>query len=254
MVVSLALKNREVTSFNLSIGTGLALESLFTPTAKRIDETRLVATFDKDYSTLYVSMFTLVRNIIQAAGTDGKKKILNDMSAKSLLKTVEEEMEIIKSIGSEVGKKVIFTSHEAVSGKAERDLNRKPTQGDMIIMLYRSVVKELKIPPLKTKEVDSIYLTSLGFDLLSFKGHWIKSHKGDVLPMLNFNTVYKSLTDMDVTILPFCKELLLIFGDRTGLIPTGKPKLIKDIYSYLLANKVNPRRSEPWVREKIRNF
>ena len=59
---------RETSSFPLSVGTGLALETLFTPTQESVDPERIVENLpDLSVYSLYIfNLSTLMRNILNS--------------------------------------------------------------------------------------------------------------------------------------------------------------------------------------------
>jgi len=248
------LKDRVLSSFGISVGTGIALESLFTPTEMRIDDLRKVSSFNKDYKILYISIYTLLRNIIQCMPSKESRIVMDSGDITPLLNIVKEEMSIIKTIGSTVNKEVIFFRYTPIKSQVVKVDNKKPTRVDFMREKYLKIVDELEIDELKNKISDSVMLTNLGFDLVDYKGFWLKSHTGEVTPVIDFNKVYKVLKDQDMDRFPFCGYLLSIFGDKSGLIPTGKPKEIRSIYAYLVGKKITPYRTESWVKTQMKQY
>jgi len=248
------LKERTLSSFGISVGTGIALESLFTPTEKRVDDLRKVSSFNKDYKILYISLYTLLRNIIQCMPSKEGRIVMDSRDIGPLLNIVKEEMSIIKTIGSTVNKEVIFFRYTPIKTQVTAIDNKKPTRVDFMREKYLKIVKELDIDKLSNSISDSVMLTNLGFDLVGYKGFWLKSHTGEITPPIDFNKVYKALKDQDMGRFPFCGYLLSIFGDKSGLIPTGKPKEIRAIYSYLVSRKITPYRTESWVKTQMAQY
>lgn len=75
------LLNRTISNFPLiSIGTGLALETLFMPESGYFDPTRVIdyKVRDNEFKTVYINIYTILRNIVSAISTTDEKHIFLD--------------------------------------------------------------------------------------------------------------------------------------------------------------------------------
>lgn len=252
MQTSNAIKKRALSSFNVSIHTGLPLETLFVPTSVRVDESREIPILTKEYKILYISLFTMVRNLIAALSAADKKAVFTDMRSKSITIAIEEEIETIKAIGAAVDKQIIIFPQKDKPVLRLRD--RPPTNDDRVKEVYKTIRDRLDLKYISSYEPNSIMLTSTGVDLLNFKGLWLRSTTGEIVEPLSFNKVYKKLKDLDLTNLPFVESLFKIYGDGTGLVVTATPKVRRDIFNHLMKEGVTSRRSESWVRNKMRSY
>lgn len=262
-----ALESRTKSSFNISIGTGIALEALFTPTDTRYDETLEIQQFTKDYSYLFISIYTLIRNIVAALDTPSKKRLFNTLNYKELIDILLEEIEIISTVADTVDKEVIFFPFREIKLFPINYLSDgKPTQNHYILNLYKSILDKIDLKDINSdytfikdyrkrlKRRDSITLTALGLDLLDYEGYLLNSHTATIYSKDNFNRKYHSLRHLDMTILPFNDILYKIYGDNTGVIRLPKPKFRRDMYEWLVKNKVNPKRSREWTKRVVEQF
>lgn len=253
MKIEEILANRVRSSFNISIGTGIALEALFTPTADRYDDTLEIEKYDGEYKVVYLSLYTIVRNILQSISTPDRKLVYRDLDAKALSEVTLSEYEAIAAIADTQGKEVMLFDYTPIVETKKKKVENKMTINEYNRILSQSVSKRLKVPRLH-KHVKGVMLTSLGLDLLKNNGVWLRSHTGEVVTRNEFNRVYHKLKTIDTSILPFNETLLKVFGDNSGLIEVPKPVDRRRIYNYLVEKKVTPYRSEAWCKMRLKKY
>lgn len=94
-----ALSNRAMSAFPISIGTALAMESIFKPMQPAYDPSRpLPPKIDiNNYGTFWVNLMTLYRNIIGALDKDGANAVM----AGDLSDTLAFEVDLIQRLVTE---------------------------------------------------------------------------------------------------------------------------------------------------------
>ena len=100
------LESRQTSGFPLSVGTGMALETLFTPIEPVLDDTRQVTNIpDLTVYTLYIfNVATLLRNILNSF------KSPEIMGAKNsvFLEILKEEVDFLKGFFENNGVPIAF--------------------------------------------------------------------------------------------------------------------------------------------------
>lgn len=233
------LVNRPQSGFPVSIGTGLSLESLFTPIQAVVDENRIVNNIpDLSVYNLYVfNISTLLRNIINSV----KFSELISMPKKDIYDCLLEEIDFLTNFFSSNLLQIKFyvntyTYVKDVYGKTDR-LRKMTTDKQMYIdnlMTYclDKIRKEDDVEifhkDIKYGKENSVLLfTHVPFDLLShsnfFKLDLLESHTGTIKSRKEFNTKYYSLPgDKDMSFIPFHEHLLCdVFGDSIMFHPAS---------------------------------
>ena len=253
------LLDRTKSGFPISIGTGIALETIFEPISPVYDDTRQVP--DKvnpaSYTNYIFNISTLLRNLL---GSVSSKDVLT-LSKTDILYTLQEEIEWLTEFFSFNGHTLHFYIHNYDYVKntyGKDDILRKATTDKQIYLdsIYhhclaklakeddvQSFSKDIKY----NKEDKALILTHVPWDLLSY-GNFVKldlleSHTGVIKTRKSWNTKYHPIPDKDMSFLPFMEYLLVKFGDHVMF----KPAPIKDrieLYDAMRKKNVNPLTSE----------
>lgn len=115
-----ALANRTMSAFPVSIGTSLALESIFQPMQEAFDPARPIPQKVSigDYQVFWVNLMTLYRNIIGALDKDGANAVM----AQDLSDTLAFEADLIRRLVEQESlgtcEVVFYASNYANLGKA----------------------------------------------------------------------------------------------------------------------------------------
>lgn len=240
------MHDRAVSAFPISIATSLALESLFIGRQAPYDPSRPIPnTIDiRNYSEVWINIRTLIRNIL---GALSDSKII---TAQDILDILAEEIEIIKDIfrveGRDISTPIFYYSdydrvyrhlyHQSVKLR----LPSTPAQ-----VLYQKneelVVKEffkyidkkdkqhirlsdaLEVKRETSKKVNMLLLSHIPYDLLSAK-HFSKldlleSHTGLLKPRGNWGSKLYKVPNGNMTLIPFMRKTLMIFGDNVMFKP-----------------------------------
>lgn len=257
---------REMSGFPVSIGTGLALESLFPPVMDVIDKDRIVPKI-KDigrYDAVIFNVETLVRNLLSSIPSD----YIRRFNKEEFLTTLIDDMTFISSYMKSQNIAVGFyiAEHRQLK-KDNADRLRISTSEKMI---YEDSIRKYCLdnvsyrpntPPVNIFSGDIhiqgissvLMVTHIPADLLSYK-HFavldlLESHTGVVKTRREFNSKYFKVPGSEMNSFPFFKEGLLVFGDRVMFKPRG----LKDrvyFYDYLLSKNLNPLSSGEGIRLK----
>lgn len=237
-----ALSNRTISAFPLSIGTSLAFESLFEGRLAPYDASREIPNQVNisGYAEIWINLATLVRNILGAV----TKEDAVTASPEAVYSALLTEIDVIKSILEVEGKgtckpifyycsyKTLMLHQRSKLVKFRQDktaLQKLNTHRLLKVMalLFKDNVQsnivsldtEIK-PESLTK---ALILTHFPVDLLSYK-HFrkldlIESHTGRLKPRHLWYTKYYDVPGANMSILPFTRKLLLIFGDHVMISP-----------------------------------
>ena len=262
------LAARSTSSFPLSVGTGLALESLFEPTQERIDPERIIpAKVDiTQYDQFWINLFTLTRNLLQAIPAE----YLLNVSAQAMADSVAMEIDVMQSLLSSYSNKTELKLYACtydkalsvrspyVSVRTDNTPKQKHTRSVIneamkkVISYYReqnTITKfDSEITP--DKRVKSLMLTSQIWDLLSHKNFYsldlIESHTGLVKTKHEFYTKYYNGKELQM--IPFAKIFIYVFGDKDMFSPMNI-KVRKGIIQLATEN----RWTQFTTRDKLRN-
>lgn len=259
-------EERTVSSFGVSIGTGLMLESIFQPTAERYDVTREIPLFleiDK-YEIHIYNIYTLLRNIYSSF-VDRKAKIADDV----VLGILRDEIYIISSLyeSTKCTPVLITPNYDNLIKKLSVDKDTHITKGYIEYREYSAILKSKKFV---TKDMESISLkegyllpetnneflitTHIAADLLNVKQckniMLLESHTGALKNRYEFYTKYYPIGKRDLSVFPFCIELLKILGDRS-LVKMDKISVRVDLYGIAVSNKWSPRTTHAGVKQGL---
>jgi len=240
MSIKNILDNRTITSLGLSIGTGLALESIFIDQIETIfDSDRKFDKIDiNKYKIHYFNIYVLVRNIVTSIPTINVNTLMasND-KVKFITEVLDNEIEILDELYSNVDTKIILWIPDYAG--VQINLLKKEYIGnlskkDEIFLLVHDVIEKIrKSIRNKTFPIDaysnkhtlppsneSVLLTSyFALDLLNVKKNpkmdLLESHTGKLVTKEHFNKKYHAVGKQDLTRLPFTEFLLYILGDNT---------------------------------------
>lgn len=225
---------RTLSGFHLSAGTGLAFESLFVPTETVLDTTNQAKPVNtKNYNIFYISIFTLLRNILNAIPSS------TNIYYKDVYDTLLDEMNIIRTIAltqtphlsvrfywcSYKTARSVFT-HQSVKLRTSNTPKQKMTEillNQVINKLLKEKDDEFLMFNSDILERDSssktvIVLTSQAYDLLSYKYFHsldlLESHTRLIKTRALWYSKYKPVGNEDMSRLPFLKMLLMVMGDN----------------------------------------
>jgi hypothetical protein len=244
-----------MTGLGLSIGTGLAVETLL-PDVEVYDDQRVFDRVDIDkYDTIYINTFTLIRNIVGALDTPIKKKFLHGgRPEKELIDVLLSEMTNLNMIFDSKIKVVFFAIDYERNKKITLRANIPKTMGTLntdIYLLHKIMMKQLSKQDinfavykeyLPSSQYRTLVLTHVSIDLLSVKKvkklELLESHTGKVVIHKNFSKKYLPVGKSDMLFLPFCEDLLGIFGDK-AIVSPAPINIRREVYNEAVKNKWN---------------
>ena len=243
------LRDRTTTSFGISIGTGLMLESVFDPTKERYDKDRVIPTrVDlKKYNGWIINIHTLLRNLI---GSFTTKVLLDDISSQDLDKIVKEivnEIYIIKSLCLSSNLKdnyisILIPNYTKLLTKLNKDkdvskikyiqnnikaINLFSNRLDSISKIVNTINNDIDKSLINNVLITSHYCIDL---LMNNSMSLLESHTGVLKNNHEMYTKYSKSSNLDYSRLPMMDIILYIVGDNTlvnGLKPSIKRKLVE---------------------------
>lgn len=253
-LTSNVLTNRAVSGFPLSIGTGLALETLFDTVQPVYDEERKILNRVEinKYKVFYINIFTLYRNMVGSIPTQDVSNVAHQHYAEALY----SEIEFIKNLlinGTEQIIPVFYICkhedvykglHKIVVPYKDNTEKQKRFTGNFVMAM-----KDLKTyitfdehkDGLKSINSDkSLILSHVPRDLLIYsqvhKLDLLESHTGILKSRNLWYSKYHPIAGRDMSILPFQRKLWMVFGDKI-LIHPADLKFSRMIHDIAQANR-----------------
>lgn len=248
------LANRTVSSFPLSISTGLAIEALFSPQIAQYDSARIVPDHDdiKKYKHFWINIATLYRNCITAL----KRPDLVLVRPEEIKDALVFEMEVLRTLlaveGNDVCKPVFyFCTYDSQYKKQKHNIIR--LRDDTTDLMKHATSVMMKTMHLLFKEhsdlgllklddslpfkhdAETLMLSHMPWDLLSHHSAkrltLLESHTGRLKRRHLWYTKYYPMSGVELNTLPFTRKLLLLFGDKVMFHPVDAKfrRMILDI-------------------------
>lgn len=255
--------DRTVTSFGLSIGTGLALESIFDPTTDRYDNDRDIPNRVniETYKIHIFNIFTLARNLLNSVNDKDKDSLLNN---KHFLETLKDEIYVINSLYEDKKcKPVIFIPNYAkvykhMNAGKDTGITKAYVENEKILSKLKyltldddiRVIKgSYKLPSISGKV---LITTSIPVDLLnkSISLDLLESHTGKLKTKKDFYTKFHKLGKTSLENIPFLQEMVYLLGDGSVVLPFSL-KLRRMLHALSLEKNWTNRTTSMKVRYDI---
>lgn len=224
---------RTMSSFPLSIGTGLMLETLFNSTSPRYDEKREIPKRINvdNYKYHIYNIGTLMRNILSAAGQKPTEENLASINFKNSL--ISEIMTIKELYSNTKCTPIIFMPDYTAVYKALNNAKLSEATKEILNteLMFKSIAKldirnlisvvtdGYRIPNL-TGEI--LITTSYPVDLLNHNNMTLlESHTGKLKQKWEWYSKYHKIGTKDMSVFPFMELLLYYLGDGTMVTPAG---------------------------------
>ena len=236
------LAQRTTSSFPISIGTALALETLFTGSEPVYDQERVIPEHVdiNRYQEFWINCNTIYRNILGSVNAADQKALMPG----DILETLESELELIKelvgSASSNQVKVIYYVNHyknlakQHTHSKLRVDSTPKQMEysktRDLVLNEYLKRHKKdmdikeydrLLMPSIKC---NALILTHDAYDLLSRKNFsdltLIESHTGKLKDKSLWYTKFSD--SKELMRIPFSIEFLQVFGDSQHFFPFPK--------------------------------
>lgn len=235
---------RTLGNYHLSISTSLAIEGLLGMHPDQVPRPAVKPIMR--YKEMWVNLRTLYRNIWEAL----PKLIQESIKADEIAQIMLEEMDLIPDIlrqekGQDVKVQYYFHTMAKVDKgypEASIRMDNTPKQKietqvlkDCLKLLEqhakdRYVVYDGKFPAAAT---DTLLMTHVAYDLLQMAtpNHMflLESHTGKIKPRALWYT--KLYNGKNLAMIPFCKEMLQLFGDKVTFAPldSGLRKAVMEV-------------------------
>ena len=243
--------SRTTSSFPISIGTALALESIFLEgKLPKYDKEREIPNIIKlkNYDEIWINVYTLIRNISGAVD----KNIFRHADPKEILDVLLDEVDNINSLFAIEGNglcvpKYYYCSYKKLKNKYKNNEVRfREDKTDLQKFYSYKVGKVLELINKSTEGINSfdseiksdkhtrsLIITHIPYDLLSYnnfhKLDLLETHTGKLKTRFQWYSKYYPIGDYDLSNLPFLKLLLLVLGDHV-LIQPNDIRLRRMIY------------------------
>jgi len=238
-MITSATAARTLGSFPLSIGTSIALESVFGIKSEVFQQPQKKVI--QNYSEFWFNLKTLFRNLYGSV----ERNKLSELTHQEMSDALYHEMEIIVDLVNQYsfgGTKVIFyvSNYKDLASRyrlAQIRTDTTPQQLRLAEMQNRTLKEILKygnVPGSETKVFDlqlkaggiakTLILTHIAYDLVSYSNFGaltlIESHTGALKERDKWHTKYNN--GKELSFIPFCEGLLPVFGDSELFRPLNK--------------------------------
>jgi len=252
---------RSLSTFPLSVGTGLAFESLFQGTMERIDPERVIPQMIRleDYSEFWINLSTLFRNMMSSLNKEDGAGVISSQLKDSLM----SEIDVIQSLVTNEGggkTKVIFyvceykkleskySSNQYVAVRQDNTTNQKiyrelHNQAVKLILTELGQSDTLRVydseiakgVPMKSS---ALIITHSAYDLLGYRNFnkldLLESHTGVLRKKPEWYLKY--LNGSEIPMIPFMEGFFPVFGDKEHFRPMDF-RLRKEIIELAVQNK-----------------
>ncbi len=269
------LGDRETTSFFMSVGTGLMLETIFEPLTNRIDVSRDIIKIPiNEYKIHFYNVETLIRNIIQSVKhPEARKYVLKDTNGPSaVVETLISELEVLKELyANSTCKPIVFiASYQSLYKNLIKMNNNQELSIPKLAMrnFVDTVIKIFKLSGYNNIDIQkidyklpvvsgkSLITTHITFDLLNVNKNrnlfLLESHTGKLKDRSLFYTKYHTMGKLDLTVFPFQELLLYIIGDGTIIKPL-KFKVRSELHDIAIEKKWTTFTTLARIRSNIKD-
>jgi hypothetical protein len=255
--------DRKTSDFPLSIGTGLAMRSLYNSTMDSAAETSSTRpTIPDGLDSLHVNVSTIARNLSNATG-----QYFIDANERETADIIEYEMAVMIDV-SKGGLQPTFyfrdydKLREEVKNyggiRSPQTPKAKRVDEKMFHALNR-LQHHSKIPIIEYGKLPVggkvLMYTHWLHDLLNFKtqrGQWLlESHTGLIKGREVWGSKYHKVPGTDLSFLPFTHLLLRLFGDSNLYRPVSMP-IRTEILKAAIQNKWSPVTTPRTVVDTVR--
>lgn len=258
---ALTLSERSMSGFPVSVGTGLALETIFSPTQDVIDPDRKAPPkIVKDSYNLYlINAATIIRNLLSSL----PYKDLVLIKYSDILDTLLTEIEYLTSLfeTQSLNLKIYHNTYDVptITHKDKLRLITTEQQKHIQDITYKCLkylksqddtdVFRDKVSYGKTDT--ALMISHVPWDFLSHtnfsKLDMLESHTGVVKSRKDWYTKYFKIPDKDMSFLPLLESLLIVFGD-TVMFKPDKISVRQELLQKLLDKNTHPLMSEQTLK------
>ena len=233
------LLQRAVSGFSLSIGTALALESIFAPMQQPYDPNRSIPQQVNlsDYQEFWINLSTLFRNLIGSIPAADMLRVTAGDCSTVLLHEMSVIDELVKNTNSFTKMQFYLCEHNGLDKHFPLAQIRIPTTNKQkhyvklhddtlkkVFKNYNGIPQSLKTTNYKVEpdsRVKALILTHVALDLIRYMKfdtlHLIESHTGLLKKRNLWYTKYYQ--GKNLTMMPFNHGLLQFYGDNEVFHP-----------------------------------
>ena len=260
------IENRTVTPLGLSIGTGLAVETMF-PGVEKFDSARTPPNEVKpdDYDVHIYNVYTLMRNVLSSIKFKDKELLLTEPGVHEAL---VNDMYLLHNLYDGYPAEIVFylpnyDNLYKVYNKGKGDVYQAYERHRFMV----SNVSKIKLPYPVTRSrpnglmsasrVKALLLTHYTVDLLNIdnlsKLDLLESHTGKVKSREEWYTKYHKIGKRDLSFMPFHKRLLYILGDGSVVNPLPVGRRVA-FYEVTATRGWNQKSSPDMVARRCKEF
>jgi hypothetical protein len=223
----------------VSIGTGLALESLFEPVEERYDPSRVIEekVEASSFKSVYINIETLIRNIFSSI----PKTLLITSSPTEIAGVVESEVDIIHTLFKDNNPDIKVFFYASNYDKLHRDFKAKKVTirspgGETALLHYSKTINTISVLEGRGvfnsvkdfvsedyNPIDALIFTHLAYDVLAYTKFrtlsLLQSHTGKIIRRKDYCKLYYPMSGSKIDDMPFFREMLYIMGDRNQIHP-----------------------------------
>lgn len=236
------LEQKTISSFPVSIGTSLSLESVFEGRLAPYDPERKIPQKINvnNYNEAWFNIATLFRNQVGALSNEAIYSLTPEAFALDLLQELEIIDSLFKTEGLDICKPYYYycSYKKMIDSYSNKKIRFRESTTDKQLLYddkYRKTIQFIiKHYPEKLISLDSsikpihkgnsIILTHVPYDLVSYKYFnqldLLESHTGKLKSRYEFSTKYHPLGDEKLDYMPFLEKLLMVFGDKILIYPS----------------------------------
>ena len=262
----ISLKDRPMSGFPVSMGTGLSLETLFTPIQEVYDPERTVTKVEDihQFTHCLINVSTLLRNMISSYNFEQ----LVSIRKQEFLTTTIEEISFIKLhfMSQQFPVSFYIDTYRSVKDSYQSKNRLRTVTTDKAILVDTItqycldnlrknadvITTNSKLPP--SSQDHMLVLTHIPYDLISYR-HFrsltlLESNTGMIKPRELWYSKYYPIPDKDMSFLPLLEYPLSIFGDHVMFRPSKLQDRL-NLYTQLLKQDVHPLTSEYTMKLKL---
>lgn len=255
--------DRTLGSSGISIGTHLALETLFSDQMLLFDEKREFKKVSIDVYDYHIfNIYTLSRNILNSTPYKYKEELIMD---KKFISILQQEIALIRELYRSTKCKALlfYPNYDNVYDAFNIGKDTWEIQARTEHLIIRSSIdkidKKVKIDscndgkgyklPNELKDKRLLITTNIITDMfISSNIDLLESHTGKIKTMSDMNSKYHKVGKVDISHLPFTPELLYILGDRVIVKP-----LDMNIRKLLIDTSIKFNWTVKTTREKVKS-
>jgi len=262
--VNQAIENRTVIPYGLSIGTGLALETMF-EFKERFDPDRKIPDSVKPetFKVHVFNVYTLFRNVINSIKYPNKDMLIKHKDVHTAL---VNDVYLIKTLyeDKKLNPILYFPNYTKLYAKYNKGKKGSPTNTYLQYTYMRSFIAKLGFPlPVYTDTLFhatsdvTLLMSNVGLDLFNIKRvknlKLLESHTGKIKDPTEWYTKYHPIGKRDLSAFPFNPYMLYMLGDKT-LVKAMDIVTRKNFYEYCIVKGITQTTSEQQIRRLVKNF